>query len=86
MEVELGAPCSRAVILSKPVLCPETDKVAFSARFNYSKRMIDAEVEDKKLLDLEPGDEIYLSGFGDETCGDIIRHNKFMRWFILTFC
>ena len=85
MEIELGAPCSRATVLGKPAWSTKKEKVVFPARFNRSRYAIDVEVDDTTLLDLNPGDEIYISGDG-YNAGSVIRHNKLVRWFILTFC
>ena len=84
MEEELGPPCFKAVILETPHVDPKTQKILFKAIFRHSGHLIRAEVQDRALLDTQPGDEVYLSGNGEETCG-IIHHNELVRWFMLFF-
>ena len=91
MEVELGAPCFRAVIRTKPQLNDDQTKIVFQAVFRRSRshREFTAEIccreqmdGGQALLDLNPGDEAYISPNGDDVCS-VIKHNRPVRWLVL---
>ncbi|MBP5353082.1 MAG: hypothetical protein J6Y91_04890 [Alphaproteobacteria bacterium] len=91
MEVELGAPCFRAVVRTKPQLNNDRTEIVFQAVFRRSRthREFTAEINCREqadsgqaLLELRPGDEAYISPNGDDAC-NVIKHNRLMRWLLL---